>query len=165
MQSPNSKLMDNNKNKKPEGFIAIISLLIIATISIIFAMAMLKSGVDNASLSLSSIYYENARINMNICLEDTLYRIKQEQEFSDNLNYVISDKDSCLTTIEWFEPQQVAPGIVETLADLEITGISGNFTRTYNYGLKVSRYDVNHSDGTLEYMNNIDIVSIEEITT
>jgi hypothetical protein len=151
-----------NQNKKPEGFIAIVSLLIIVTISMIFAMAMLKSGVTNASLSLSSIYYENARVNVNVCLEDTLYRIKQEEQFNRNLNYTISDEDSCSTIIVWYTPQQVAPNIVETLVDLEITGISGNFARTFEYGLKVSRYDVNYSDGSLDYMNTIDIISIEE---
>ncbi len=155
--------MIKQKNK-PKGFIAIISILIITTISMIFAMSILKSGINNATLSIDSIYYENARINVNICLEDTLYRIKQEEEFSQNLNYTISDEDSCSTTIEWYEPQLVDTGRTDTLVYLEITGISGNFTRTYDYGLKVSRYDVNYSDGTLEYMNNISINYIEEPT-
>lgn len=131
----------------------------------IFAMSMLKDGVDNASLSLSSIYYENARINATTCLEDTLYRIKQEEIFNEDLDYTITDEDSCTTTITWYDPQQTAPGIVERLADLEVIGVSNNFTRTFSYGLKVSRFDVNYSDGSLDYMNNIDIISIEELTS
>ncbi|MBU0577989.1 hypothetical protein KJ742_06590 [Patescibacteria group bacterium] len=154
-----------NIRKTKKGFIAIISLLIITTISMIFAMSMLKDGVDNASLSLSSIYYENARINATTCLEDTLYRIKQEEIFNEDLDYTITDEDSCTTTITWYDPQQTAPGIVERLADLEVIGVSNNFTRTFSYGLKVSRFDVNYSDGSLDYMNNIDIISIEELTS
>lgn len=149
-------------NTKPKGFIAIISLLIITTISMIFAMSMLKDGVNNATLSLNSIFYENARINATICLEDVLYRIKQEAEFPRNLNYTVSSEDSCETSITWFTPQQVATGIVETLANLEVTGISNSFNRTFLYELRITKYDVNYSDGTLEYMNDIDIISIEE---
>jgi len=156
--------MRNIKNKT-KGFIAIISLLIITTISMIFAMSMLKNGVDNASLSLSSIFYENARMNAITCLEDTLYRIKQEEVFNENLNYTITNEDSCTTTINWFEPQQTAPGIIERLADLEVIGISNNFTRTFSYGLKISKFDVNYSDGSLDYMNNFDIISIEELAS
>jgi hypothetical protein len=130
----------------------------------IFAMLMLRRGLDNASLSLDSIYYENSRINVSVCLEDTLLRIKQEEQFNRNLNYTISDEDSCSTIIVWYTPQQVSPGVVETLADLEVTGVSGNFSRTFIYGLKITRHDVNHSDGSLDYMNTIGIISIEEQT-
>jgi len=151
-----------NKKNKSQGFIAIVSLLIIATISMIFAMSMLKGGVDNASLSLSSIYYENSRVNANVCLEDTLLRLKQEEQFNRNLDYTITDEDLCSTIIVWYTPQEIAPGVVETLVDLEVTGISGNFSRTFSYGLKITRYDVHYTDGTLDYMNTIDIISTEE---
>jgi hypothetical protein len=155
--------MINNKNKS-KGFVAIVSLLIISTISMIFAMLMLRRGLDNASLSLSSIYYENSRVNVNVCLEDTLLRLRQEEHFDRNLNYTITDEDSCSTIIIWYTPQQIAPGVVETLVDLEVTGVSGDFSRTFTYGLKITRHDVNHSDGSLDYMNTIDIISIEEQT-
>ena len=149
-------------NTKAKGFIAIVSLLIITTISMIFAMSMLQDGVNNASLSLNSIFYENARINATICLEDVLYRIKQEEEFISNLDYTITSEDSCETSISCLTHQQVATGIVETLAILEVTGTSNSFERTFEYNLRITKYDVNHSDGTLEYMNVIDIVSIDE---
>ena len=74
------------KNKRKKGFIAILSLLIIATISMIISMSLLKDGVDNAALSLYSIYYENAKMNSVICLEDTLLRIKLEDQFNKNLD-------------------------------------------------------------------------------
>ncbi|MBU0727776.1 hypothetical protein KKA95_03765 [Patescibacteria group bacterium] len=154
-----------SKNNKPQGFIAIVSLLIITTISMIFAMSMLKDGVDNASLSLSSIFYENSRVNAVTCLEDVLYRIKGEQEFSTNLNYTITDEDSCATSIEWFTPEVVAPGITETLATLNVTGTSNTFNRNFRYQLNISRFDVNYSDGSQEYMNSIDILSVEELTS
>ena len=38
--------MKKRKTVKPQGFIAILSLLIITTISMIFAMSMLKDGLD-----------------------------------------------------------------------------------------------------------------------
>ena len=126
---------------------------------------MLFDGVDNASLSLSSIYYEDSRINVNICLEDVLYRIKQEEEFSRNLNYNISENNYCSTAITWFAPQQVAQGIVERLATLDVTGASHNFSRTFRYELRVARFDVNYSDGSLDYLNNIEFVSITELTS
>ncbi len=154
-------------NKKPEnkGFIAIISLLIIATISMVLAITILKDGVENASLSLSSIYYEDARINAGICLEDTLMRIKLEDQFNQNLNYSITTEDGCTTNISWQTPQQVQPGLTETLVDLTVTGTAQNFSRSFDYDLKIKKYDVNYTDGSLEYTNNINIISIEEITS
>ena len=54
-----------NKNKKQnQGFIAIVSLLIVAAIAMLFAIGMLLDGVDNAALSLSSINYEQSRVNV-----------------------------------------------------------------------------------------------------
>ncbi|MBN2087062.1 hypothetical protein JW758_01820 [Candidatus Peregrinibacteria bacterium] len=156
--------MRKNKNK-PKGFIAIVSILIVTTISMIFAMTILKSGVNNANLSLNSIYYENARINVNLCLEDVLYRIKLEEQFNRDLDYTITDEDSCTTDIQWFAPTQYDTGITEALVLLEITGVSGSFSRTYNYGLKVRRHDINHTDGTVQYMNNVIINYIEELNS
>ena len=153
------------KNHDNKGFIAILSLLIITTISMITAMTLLKDGVDNASLSLSSIFYENAKLNSTICVEDTLIRIKQEQQFIRNLNYTLDAGQSCSTIIQWYTPQQTAPDRWETLVDLEVTGTSSGFSRSFDYALKVERIDVNHTDGTLEYINNIDIISIEEINS
>ena len=156
--------MVTSKNK-PRGFIAITSLLIISSVAMTFAMLMLKDGVENASLSLHSIYYDNARININVCLEDALMRIKNEEQFTRNLNYAISEYDSCSTTMEWFDPQQINPFIIERLVDVEITGASHNFTRTFNYGLKIAQHKLYKTDGSLEYLNNINVISIDEITT
>jgi len=152
-----------NKFEKPQGFIAIVSLLIVATIAMFFAVGMLLDGVDNASLSLSSIYYESARVNANTCLEDALARIRQEEKFQRDLDYSIVEDESCQTNIEWFAPQTVAPGIVERLANLTITGISHGFTRTFEYDLKISRHDVHYEDGSFEYFNVIDIVDMDEL--
>ena len=152
------------KNKNNKGFIAILSLLIISTISMIIAMTILKDGVDNASLSLSSIYYENAKLNSTICLEDTLVRIKLEEQFSRNLNYTLEPDQSCSSIIQWYTPQLITDGRWETLVDLEVSGTSGNFSRTFNYALKAKRVDVNHLDGSVEYINNLEIISIEELS-
>jgi hypothetical protein len=157
--------MYKNKNKKPKGFIAIASLLIISAVIMTFAMLMLKDGVENASLSLHSIYYDNARINVNVCLEDVLMRIKKEEQFTRNLNYTISDNDYCSVTMEWFAPQQINPFIIERLVDVKITGASHNFTRTFNYALKIAQHKLYKTDSPLEYLNNINIISINEITT
>ncbi len=148
---------------KNEGFIAIISLLIIATVSMLVAMTILSDGVSNASLSLYSIYYENARINNSICLEDTLMRIKGENQFSGNLDYTINDEESCTSTISWGTTTEVEPGVNETPVDLEITGTAFNFSRTYDYDLLIRRYDVNNLDGSVTYTNTININSIEEV--
>lgn len=157
--------MTLRKIDKSQGFIAIVSLLIITTISMIFAMTMLKDGLENATASVGGIYYENARINATTCLEDTLLRIKQESNFSRNLAYTITNEDSCSTNIEWFLPQQIKPGVAETLANLDVTGVSNGFTRQYRYELRITKYDINYPDGGLDFMNNIDIISIEEITS
>ena len=153
------------KHKGKKGFIAILSLLIVATISMIISMSLLKDGVDNASLSLYSIYYENAKINSVICLEDTLLRIKLEDQFNKNLDYVFSEGQGCNTSMQWYTPQQTGPGTVETLVDLTVTGTSQNFTRSFIYDLMIRKHDVNYLDGSIEYVNNINIISIEEITT
>lgn len=154
-----------NKSNKPKGFIAIVSLLIVATIAMIFSMLMLHDGVANANLSLNSIYYEDARINMTTCLEDVLYRIRQEEQFSQNLNYTISENNSCTSSITWYNEQNVGPGHTQRLADLDVTGVSNGFTRSFRYSLKVEKFDVNHSDGSVDYMKTIDFVSITEITS
>ena len=157
--------MTLKKNKNNKGFIAILSLLIISTISMIIAMTLLKDGVDNASLSLSSVYYENAKLNSTVCLEDSLVRIKLEEQFNQNLNYTLEIGQSCASIMQWYAAQEVEEGRWETLVDLEVSGTSGNFTRTFNYELKIKRVAVNHTDGSLEYINNIDIISIEELTS
>ena len=130
-----------------------------------FAILMLKDGVENASLSLHSIYYDDARINVNVCLEDVLLRIKKEEQFTRNLNYAISDYDSCYTTMEWFDPQQINPFIIERLVNVQITGTSHSFTRTFNYGLKIAQHKLYKTGGTIEYLNNINIISVDETTT
>lgn len=155
--------MKNNLRKKPQGFIAIVSMLIVATVAMFIAIGMLLDGVSNASLSLSSISYENARININVCLQDALIKMKQEEVYGDPISYDLMDGNSCSTAIQWFAPQQVAQGIVERLANLDVTGVSNGFTRTFRYELRVERYDVNHSDESFEYMNTIDFVSITEL--
>lgn len=150
-------------NQKPQGFIAIVSMLIVTTVAMFIAIGMLLDGVSNASLSLSSISYENARINTNVCLQDALIKIKQEETYSNPISYDLMDGNSCSAAVQWFAPQQVAQGIVERLANLDATGVSNGFTRTFRYELRVERYDVNHSDESFEYMNTIDFVSITEL--
>jgi hypothetical protein len=153
--------------KKPhetKGFIAIVSLLVITTISMIFAMSILKDGVRNASSSLESIYYEKARINSNTCLEDTLVRIKREQIFTQNINYAIAEDESCSSTMIWLAPVQVAPNILERNLNLAVTGTSSGFSRTFNHVIRVTRYDVNYPNGELDYLNSIDILSTVEDT-
>lgn len=150
---------------KKKGFIAILSLLIITTVSMIMALGLLKEGMDNASLSISSIYYANAKLNATVCLEDSLLRIKQENQFNRSLHYNIAAGHSCSSSIQWFPPQQTAPGRQESLATLTVSGTSETFTRTFDYGLKVKRVDITHTDGTLTYMNNLDIISITERTS
>jgi hypothetical protein len=129
------------------------------------AMSILKDGVDNASLSLSSIYYENSRINAEICLEDILLRIKGVDQFATNLNYNLGTGQSCSTTIQWYTPQQVAPGIMQVLADLTVTGTSNNFVRKFSYGLKIDKHDVNYLDGSMKHTNVIDITDLDEINS
>ena len=148
--------------RNTDGFIAIVSLLIVASIAMFFAMTMLLDGVRNASLSTSSVNYENARINMTTCLEDVLLRIKMEEEYNQNLNYTLSEGNSCTTSIVWFVENQVSPGITERLVELDVTGVSNNFPRTFSYDLKVAKFDINNSDGSLDYMNTIDFINIEE---
>ena len=151
--------------QKSKGFIAIVSLLIVATISMFIAVGMLLDGVNNASLSLSSIYYENTRINVNTCAQEMLIRIKRENAYNEPINYTLSDDNTCSATITWFAPQQIAPGIVERLADLEVTGTSHGFTRTFRYELRRDRYNINYSSGALEYFNNIEFISITELNS
>lgn len=142
-----------------------VSMLIVTGVSMFLAVGMLLDGVDSASLSMSSVSYENARININVCLEDFLLRSKHEETFTQNLSYTISTGETCSTAITWFDPVVVGTGIQERLATLDVQGISGNFVRTFRYELRFVRFDVNHSDGSLEYLNNIEFVSITELTS
>jgi len=150
-------------HKKNKGFIAILSLLIISTISMIIAITILRDGVDNASLSLFSIYYENARINTISCVEDTFVRIKLEAEFNQNISYDFGENQSCSTDISWSVPQIINPQLTETLVSLNVTGKSNNFTRNFNYALKVKKYQVNNADSSIQYTNTINIISVTEV--
>lgn len=152
-------------HKKSEGFVAILSLLIIATVAIAFAISILGDGLSNAALSLNSIYYENARMNAVTCAEDVLLRIKNESQFNQNLNYNISGSNLCSASIVWHGATQIKTGLSERLVDLDVTGISNGFSRKFRYSLRVAKFDVNHSDGSLTYMNDIDFISITELTS
>ncbi|QQR83182.1 hypothetical protein IPJ72_05250 [Candidatus Peregrinibacteria bacterium] len=152
------------KTHRPQGFIAIVSLLIVTTVAMFFAMGMLLDGVNNASLSLNSIYYENARLNVSTCFEDVMWRLKQEYQFPGNLNYQIGPDDTCTSTMQWFSPQQIAPGIQERLATLDIHGVSNGFNRTFQYQLRIETYDVNFANYSgVNHYNTIDILSINEL--
>ena len=148
---------------KPKGFIAIASILIVASVSLIISMTILNDGIDNATLSLSSISYERSRVNATVCLEDTLYRMKNEEHFSSNLNYTIEENEGCNSTINWGTPNTSTPGMVITPVDLTVTGTSNNFVRTFDYDLIVKRVDVNYATGELEHLNIINVNNIQEI--
>ena len=160
---PQQEFMKKNKENQ-RGFIAITSLLIISTIAMVLAMSMLMDGVNNATLSLDSIHYEGARINVKTCLEDTLLRLRQEEQFSQNLNYQITDRDSCSTEMQWFSPQVISPTRTERLLNLTITGVSDVFERTFRYELKVVRFEVSRPDDSVDYLNTIEFISIDELT-
>jgi hypothetical protein len=128
-----------------------------------FALSMLMDGVTNASLSLNSIYSEDARINAHTCIEDVLRRMKLEQQFNRNLNYTISPLNTCSTALQWFEEHTVAPGLHERLVNVDATGVSHGFTRTLRYELRVTRYDIPRNDGTSGNMNAIDFISVNEL--
>lgn len=151
----------NLKNKN--GFIAIVSLLIVTTVSMSFALRILFDGINNSSLSLNSIYYEDARINAITCYEDALVRIKREEVFDENVLYLISEDNSCSTSLSWDDPVQTAPSVLSRNLTLDSTGISNNFTRHFQYKLRIDRHDVNNTDGTLNYYNVIEIISEEEV--
>lgn len=151
-------------NIHQRGFIAITSLLIITTIAMVLAMSMLMDGISNSSLSLDSIYYEDARINAKTCLEDVILRIRQEYEFDRDLDYQISEHHSCLTTIEWGIPQVISPTKTERLVDLTIVGKGYHFERTFLYELKVVRFEVSRPDDITDYLNSVHFISINEDT-
>ena len=137
--------------------------MIVASVSLIISMTILNQGIDNSALSLSSISYERSRVNATVCLEDTLYRIKNEEKFSSGLNYTIEENEECSSTINWGTPNTSNPGMVITPVDLTVTGTSNNFVRTFDYDLIVKRVDVNYATGELEYLNIINIINTEEI--
>lgn len=157
------KSIESTQGQK--GFIAILSLLIVATVTMFFAIAMLMDGVSNAALSLNSIYTEDARINVHTCIEDVLYRLRLEQQFNRNLSYTISEGNTCSTTMTWFPPVQVDVGTVERLVNVDVVGASRNFSRHFRYDLRVTRYTVNYPDGTYGYTNTIDYIAVNELST
>jgi hypothetical protein len=152
----------NKPNQKPKGIIAIVSLLIISTIAMLFAVNMAMDGVKNASLSNNSISYESARINAITCAEDVFMRIKQETQFTKNLNYTLSTGNTCSTTITWFAETTVRTGLKQRLVNLDVTGVNSGFSRVFHYGLQVSTFDINHLDGTVTHMKTLDFMSITE---
>ena len=154
-----------NDQKKPKGFIAIVSMLIIAGVALFFSMRMLLDGVENANLSLSSIYYEKARFNANACLQDTLLRLTQENQFSRNLNYHFSSSDTCTTALTWGGSQSLTNGQLQRTVTLVVTGTSSTFQRKFQYGLRVTRQTINHVSGPVTYINNVHVDSLTELTT
>ena len=166
----NAKCKIRLRNAKSEirnekGFVAIVSILIISTISMFFAISMLTDGINNAALSVNSLNYENAHINMSSCLDDALMRIKREAQFSGALNYNLYQGNSCSSSIIWASETPVKTGLVRRQATLDVTGVSNNFTRKFRYVLNVLKFTVNHNDGLVQYMNTINIDSITEINS
>jgi hypothetical protein len=152
----------NKKINNQKGFIALLSLLIVSTVSMFFALSILMDGVANAALSLNSLYYEDARINIHTCIEDVLMRLKLEQQFNSPLSYTVAEANTCSTVMTWFAPNQVSPGVTERLVNVLVTGVSHNFTRHFLYELRQTRYDVHQSDGSLDYMNTLDYIAVTE---
>lgn len=150
------------KNQKPRGFVTIVSLLIVASIAMFFALNMLLDGLENANLSTESMRYETARINALTCLEDSLLRMKQSDTFDRDLDYALSADNECSTDLTLFAEVGVLPGLTEQLATLLVTGFSQGFTRTFEYQLKIKKFDVNNSDGSLSYLKTIDFISVQE---
>jgi len=150
------------QRQKPKGIIAIVSLLIISTIAMLFAVNMVMDGVKNASLSNNSISYESARINAISCAEDVFLRIRQEAQFTRNLNYTLSTGNTCSTTITWFAETTVKTGLKQRLVNLDVTGVNNGFSRVFHYGLQVSTFDINHLDGTVTHMKTVDFMSLTE---
>lgn len=148
---------------KPTGFVAIVSLLIVSTIAMFFALNMLMDGLKNSSLSLNSFNDQAARTSALICAEDLLLRLKQQEQFNENIQYNFANGDSCSATLTWFAPVSVPPHKTERLVNVDITGVSQGFSRSFRYELRVTKFNLNHADGSLNYMNTIDFIAINEL--
>ena len=133
------------RQKKIKGYAAILGVMIIGTVALISSSFILFDAIDQSRLSLQSIQFEAAKYSATTCLEDTLIRMKQSEQFITNLDYQIDEDHSCQTTIAY--GSEVAGSPPYYLVDLEITSNSFDTQRLFEYDLRVDNFDIYYNTG------------------
>jgi len=103
--------------KKQGGYIALISMLIVAAVSLTISMAVSLRGIEELQMSFASSQGARASNLADTCLEEGLNRLRQTwADYTINLS--IGD-NSCIITVDE----------TGTEASLEAYGIVDNFTK------------------------------------
>ena len=131
-----------NKIKQNKGSIALISLIIIAAITLIMVLGMSDSSISNsyqfknASSNKSSYYIAES------CLEEAIIRLERDSGFSSE-TITIDDNSSCSITVS---------GTTTKSINIDVT--YDNYVQTYHGQAEITE------NGTV---NNIDLTLWEEI--
>ncbi|OGH11265.1 MAG: hypothetical protein A2857_06595 [Candidatus Levybacteria bacterium RIFCSPHIGHO2_01_FULL_36_15] len=93
-----------NNNKSKNGYIALISILIISTVTSAIALSLSLLGINEAKNSLGlKKGYETLKIAEG-CAEEALYRLKNNQTYSGTIAPLNVGNGSCTITISGANP-------------------------------------------------------------
>ena len=84
----------SNKIKIQEGFIALITVLIISAVVLLVAVSASLLGISESDMGLKQSLSSRAFYLANLCAEDALVKLKQDLGYSGNETLDI-DGDSC----------------------------------------------------------------------
>lgn len=90
----------NNKNKikkNPQGYIALISLLLVVSAGLTIGLAVSLGGIDELQMSLGNSQSVRAKSLANSCIEDGLERLRNN--WANYTGTLSIDSDSCIINI------------------------------------------------------------------
>ncbi|PCI19708.1 hypothetical protein COB64_03280 [Candidatus Wolfebacteria bacterium] len=83
------------KNKKQNGFIALISVLIIGSVVLVISIGLSLRSVGETDMSLNEELSNRAVALADACSEYALLQVKNKKKYSGNESILIDGDDSC----------------------------------------------------------------------
>jgi hypothetical protein len=90
--------MLKNNLKKPKGMIALTTVLFVSTILMLAGLTLVITGVDFALTSKANYNGSLAQIRSRSCLEESLYKIKNNLAYTGNFSIAYPD-GNCSATV------------------------------------------------------------------
>ncbi len=104
-------------NKQPEGFITLVSVLVVGAAGIAIALSLLLLGIGNSRTSFAIEQSNQAKALANACAEEALQRIRDSTPFTGSANLLLG-RGACAYTVTSQGAQNrtiIASGTVGTI--------------------------------------------------
>jgi len=67
-------------NKK-NGYITLISVLVVGVVTLAISISLLSSGVNSTKIAITNVKSKQVKALLNVCAEESLYEIRQNSSF------------------------------------------------------------------------------------